>query len=99
MGEMAGTNREQVDRRIDAQLDESIELLKRLCRQPSVAAQNLGMRECADLVAGALAELGIRAQIMETAGGRGAPVVYGEGEGRRNDRTLIFYNHYDVQPA
>jgi len=34
-------------------------------------------------------------QIMDTAG---APVVYGERKGK-SERTLLIYNHYDVQPA
>ena len=28
---------------------------------------------------------------------KGAPVVYGERKGK-SDKTLLIYNHYDVQP-
>jgi acetylornithine deacetylase/succinyl-diaminopimelate desuccinylase-like protein len=37
---------------------------------------------------------GFTAEIIAT---EGAPVVYGERKGRTN-KTLLFYNHYDVQP-
>ncbi|MEO8286832.1 MAG: M20/M25/M40 family metallo-hydrolase [Chloroflexota bacterium] len=64
-----------------------------LCRQPSVAAQNLGMAETAALVEKMLQEVGAQTRQVPTSG---FPVVYGEmGEG---ERTLLFYNHYDVQP-
>jgi len=62
--------------------------------QPSVAAQNWGMREMADKVLARLQQLGADARIIPVEGG--APVVYGEiGSG---PRTLMIYNHYDVQP-
>jgi len=86
---------ETIDRFIDRHLDESIAELSALCGIPSVAAQNQGLGECADLVGKMLAKRGFNVDIMSTAG---APVVYGEIKGR-SDRTLLIYNHYDVQPA
>lgn len=83
-----------VDHAIEGRLDATLAELKRLCAQPSIAAQNEGMRACADLVAEMLAARQFNVKIMET---RGHPVVYAERAGR-SDRTLIFYNHYDVQP-
>ncbi len=85
----------EVDAYLEAHLEESLEELARLCRQPSVAAQGLGLAECAELTATMLREHGFRAEVLPTAG---APVVYGEAEGA-SDRTLLFYNHYDVQPV
>jgi hypothetical protein len=64
-----------------------------LSAQPSVAAQNWGMQECAALVGEMLA----RAASPSRSCPRRAPVVYAERQGR-SDRTLLFYNHYDVQP-
>ena len=73
--------------------DVYLEWLVRLCQQPSIAAQNVGMAETADLVEALLREVGAKTRQVATAG---FPVVYGElGEG---PRTLAFYNHYDVQP-
>jgi acetylornithine deacetylase/succinyl-diaminopimelate desuccinylase-like protein len=76
-------------------LGESVDELSRLLAQPSVAAQNLGIEECAELVAGALKARGFSVSIMPTGG---SPVVFGERKGQ-GDATLISYNHYDVQPA
>lgn len=78
---------------IEQHAQEYMQELARLCNQPSVSSQNLGMHECADLVAELLRSRGITARVMETAG---APVIVGEyGTGTR---TLLLYNHYDVQP-
>ncbi len=83
------------DRYLESHLDDSIVELSKLCAQPSVAAQNWGLQECAQLVADMLRKRGFSVQIRETDG---APVVFGEREGK-SDKTLLFYNHYDVQPA
>lgn len=75
--------------------DRFIAELQDFCRQPSVAAQNLGMREMAAQVLARLKQLGADARIIPVEGS--APVVYGEiGSGQR---TLMIYDHYDVQPA
>jgi acetylornithine deacetylase/succinyl-diaminopimelate desuccinylase-like protein len=79
---------------LDTHLDESITELSRLVAQPSVSAQNWGLHECADLVADLLHTRGFTVQIMPTDG---APVVFGE-RSERSDKTLLIYNHYDVQP-
>ncbi len=65
-------------------------------RQPSVAATGQGITEMAALVARRLATLGADVKLVPTEGDA-PPVVWAElGEG---DRTLLIYNHYDVQPA
>ena len=84
----------QIKEYLDTNLDRSLDELARLCAQPSIAAQNLGMQECAELVAEMLKARDFEVEIMPTDG---APVVYAERKGK-NDKTLMFYNHYDVQP-
>ncbi|MEJ2262710.1 MAG: M20/M25/M40 family metallo-hydrolase [Anaerolineales bacterium] len=84
----------KIDAFIDDHLEASIAELSRLCAQPSVAAQNWGLEECAELVDEMLKSRGFDTQILPTGG---APVVFGERQGRSNE-TLLFYNHYDVQP-
>jgi acetylornithine deacetylase/succinyl-diaminopimelate desuccinylase-like protein len=79
---------------LEQHMDESIAELSRLCAQPSVAAQNWGLTECAALVAEMLQKRGFAVEILPTAG---APVVFGELKGL-SQKTLLFYNHYDVQP-
>lgn len=85
----------RIDAYLEKNLNHSLEELGRLVAQPSVAAQNLGLKECADLVAEMLRKRDFSVQILPTGG---APVVVAERKGRSN-KTLLFYNHYDVQPA
>jgi len=88
------TDMQKVDERIRSNLDQSLKELSQLCTQPSIAAQNEGMEECAQLVAQMLTKRGFNAEILPS---EGHPVVVAE-RGGRMDRTLLFYNHYDVQP-
>ncbi len=88
------TDMQAVDRYIEEHLEESLQELKRLCRQPSISAQNVGIRECAELTATILREHGFSARVQE---GIRYPVVTGEMDGA-GERTLLLYNHYDVQP-
>lgn len=88
------TDIKAVDAAIKERADQSLKELSRLCAQPSIAAQGLGMELCAELVKEMLTARGFEVQILPTAG---FPVVFAERKGR-SDRTLLFYNHYDVQP-
>lgn len=82
------------DRYLEEHLDASISELSRLVAQPSVAAQNWGVRECAEMVREMLVKRGFTTEIMQTDG---APVVFAERAGK-SGRTMLIYNHYDVQP-
>lgn len=84
----------ETDLYLEQHLHESISELSVLCAQPSVAAQNWGLRECAQLVSEMFIRRGFSIQILETGG---SPAVFAERKGT-SDRTLLFYNHYDVQP-
>ncbi len=86
----------QVYEYIEENWQEAIEDLKRFCRQPSISAQGVGMEETANLTSQLLQEHGIKSRLLPLPGG-GYPVVYGELEGD-SPFTLLFYNHYDVQP-
>jgi len=64
-------------------------------RQPSISAENRGIRECAELVKGYLIDLGCKdSRLVETSG---HPVVYGTYDARA-DKTIIIYLMYDTQP-
>jgi len=89
------TETEKIDQYLETHLDQSLEELAVFCAQPSVSAQNLGIEDCAELVASMLKKRGFTAEILPTGG---APVVFGERKGK-SDKTLLFYNHYDVQPG
>jgi acetylornithine deacetylase/succinyl-diaminopimelate desuccinylase-like protein len=84
-----------LDNYVENNLDASIAELSQFCAQPSVAAQDWGMEETAQLVTEMLTRRGFDAQIHTT---EGAPVVVAERAGKQAEKTLLFYNHYDVQP-
>jgi len=86
---------DRMDHYLENHLQENLQELARLVAQPSVAAQNWGLKECAQLVAEMLHKRGFDVSVQPTGG---APVVFAERMGHSN-RTLLFYNHYDVQPA
>ena len=88
------TDYSKADAFLASNLDASLRELGRLVAQPSISAQNLGLADCAALVADLLRARGFDAKIYPTAG---APVVVAERKGK-SDKTLLFYNHYDVQP-
>lgn len=83
--------------RIDSNKEKAVQTLVRLASQPSVAASGQGIEECAKLVEKLLEEVGANPRIFDV--GEGSPVVAGEIRSRKNPRkTVLFYNHYDVQP-
>ncbi len=84
----------RIDKYLNDTLDQYLQTVMRLCRQPSVSARKEGTAECAVLVAEVLTEHGYQVQTFETASN---PVIVGKLAGK-SDRTLLFYNHYDVQP-
>lgn len=72
--------------------------LQKMIKQPSVSATGEGIDECAQLVCDMMNKAGISSRLLHVGGH--APVVYGEVISNQNpDRTVLFYNHYDVQPA
>jgi len=88
--------RKAVYEHIEAHVEQTVKRLQELCQQPSVSAQGLGLRECAELVRDRMAEIGLQAELVPLR--EGPPVVYGELRSRSSEKTLVFYNHYDVQP-
>lgn len=85
----------QVFAHIDRHAQAYIQTLKRLVHQPSISAQDVGIEACAGLVAEMLSEIGARVQVLRLEGA--APLVYGEIPGASR-KTLLIYEHYDVQP-
>ena len=89
------TNTNALTSYLKSQAGEAQALLERLCRQPSIAAQGLGIAEMANLTESLLCEVGFQTQ--QLVAGDAPPAVYGELRGR-SDYTVLLYNHYDVQP-
>lgn len=81
---------------IDANADECVRDLQRLVRQPSISAQDIGLRECAALVREMMHDDGLPADFHELA--EGPPVVFGHLEAKKPAKTILCYSHYDVQP-
>jgi len=79
---------------IDSHREEALADLQRFCRQPSVAAQDMGMEEMAAIVSNALQDLNAQTSKIATAG---YPIIIGHLPGH-SQRRLLIYNHYDVQP-
>jgi len=84
---------------VDSNMKNLVSELQTLIRQPSISAKNEGLEECAQLVKKTLQKAGIRSQILRL--GKNIPsLVYGELRSKKNPKkTLLFYNHYDVQPV
>ena len=81
---------------LDQHMNEVQTLLEQLCRQPSIAAQGVGIAEMAGLMESLLQAEGFSTQRLYAEGA--PPAIYGELRGR-SPYTLLLYNHYDVQPA
>lgn len=94
----------------DDQMNDLISDLQILIRQPSISATNQGLEECSILLSNMMKNAGIQTELLYLAleeqvesrtMGRIPPVVYGEVKSKSNPsgKTILFYNHYDVQPV
>lgn len=82
---------------IDGHFDEHLAATQRYLRQPSVSAQNVGIKECAAMTADMLRRLGAEARLETLEDGH--PFVYGHLCCSSCERTLVVYGMYDVQPV
>ena len=80
---------------IEAHREEYIELLRELCRQPSLAGTGEGIPEMIALVQEKMRAYGIEPTLIPTDGN---PVIYAELKGE-SPRVYGCYDHYDVQPV
>src|SRR6266487_3529755 len=98
---------ESVSEAVDSEMEGLISDLQTLIRQPSISAKKQGLNECAVLVSQIMIRAGIKSEVLNL--GRHdsnqrkediAPIVYGEVRSKMNPdaKTILFYNHYDVQP-
>ncbi len=85
--------------RIEGEKESYLEQLKDYLRIPSISTDPVYKADVlrgADFVLGRLREAGLAAETIQTAGN---PLVYGEWLGAPGKPTVLFYGHYDVQPA
>jgi acetylornithine deacetylase/succinyl-diaminopimelate desuccinylase-like protein len=64
---------------------------------PNVASDTVNIRRNAEWIRQAMERRGVKSQLLEVAGA--PPVVYGELTVPGAKRTVVFYAHYDGQPA
>jgi len=84
---------------VDKHRNELLNDLQTLIKQPSISAKNEGIEECSILVSKMLKKAGVSSQILRL-NKNAAPLVFGEVKSKSNpSKTLLFYNHYDVQPV
>lgn len=79
---------------IEENTDRIVSDLQELCRQKSISTTHIGIDEMAALILERLERAGLEATMHKTGG---HPIVTGRLTGA-GAKTLLFYNHYDVQP-
>ena len=80
--------------------------LQKLIKIPSVSARKQNLEECAKEIVEMMKGIGIEAELLyllesdQKNPSIPPPLVYGEVKSKSNPngKTLLFYNHYDVQP-
>ncbi len=88
--------REKIYAHIDRSYETHLGKVQELIRQPSISAENRGVRECAELIKRHLQDLGCKdSKLVETSG---FPVVYGNYDAGA-DKTIVVYMMYDTQPV
>ena len=80
---------------LNEEMKSQLEKYSEFLRMPSVSAQHTHIRETAKFLSDLLDDNGIDSEIMETDG---HPVVFGNYDAGKK-KTLLVYNHYDVQPV
>ncbi len=80
---------------IDANADSFVARLMDYVSNPSISAQNIGIREVSVLLVDILKGLGMEAEAMPTSG---HPLVLGRRGEDPSKPTVLLYGHYDVQP-
>lgn len=80
---------------VDAHLDHFTHELEEMVRIPSVSARGERLVEMAELTADKLRRAGLKTELLPTDG---QPIVSADS-GPSDGPTILFYDHYDVQPA
>lgn len=95
-----------IEKRIEADTDNVVSQLQTLIKIPSVSAKNQSLEECAILVSSIMNNAGIKAELLYLNNDKSTksrpvpPIVFGQINSKSNPsgKTILFYNHYDVQP-
>ena len=96
-----------IEKIVDSEVNTMILDLKALINIPSVSAKNQSLVECAEVISTLMNRVGIHSEIIyldpqdkNSTSPKPPPIVYGEIKSKKNPngKTILFYNHYDVQP-
>jgi len=82
---------------INENSEKFLQELVSLVKHPSISARKEGVQECADIVEKLLLKTGFSTKVIPEKNGN--PVIYGELKSSDSEKTIMFYDHYDVQPA
>ncbi|WP_462413231.1 M20/M25/M40 family metallo-hydrolase [Neobacillus sp. Marseille-QA0830] len=96
---MSNSKLEKLKSETAASVEQALETLKQYLRFPTVSAQKSAIPETVEYVVKMISEAGGEAEVLDDLPGN--PVVYGyfpAGSTGDSSKTLLFYNHYDVQP-
>jgi acetylornithine deacetylase/succinyl-diaminopimelate desuccinylase-like protein len=86
----------QLSQWVERQSNRFLGELRALLNFPTVSAEGRALEETSDFVLDKLRSLGFQAEKLRVQGA--PPLILAERKGRSN-LTLVFYNHYDVQPV
>ena len=81
---------------LGAHRQQAIDLLSTLCQQPSVSTTGEGIAEMGPLVVETFRAAGFESRLVPTGGNA---MVFAQDPRSSGGKTLLFYNHYDVQPV
>ncbi len=82
---------------IDRHVEEYVEDLRRLLRQPSIAHTKEGIEETAGMTLNYLEEIGAKGELTRI--GTGSPIIYAEMKREPAKKNLLVYGMYDVMPV
>jgi len=87
---------------IEKKSDEYVQELKTVCTYESISAYKESHKQkiadCSQMLTRIMDDLGFETRVSSINGGN--PIILGELKSSRSHaKTLMFYNHYDVQPA
>ncbi|MCL1631529.1 M20/M25/M40 family metallo-hydrolase [Sporolactobacillus sp. CPB3-1] len=96
---MDESKKKRLDDEVVKQAKKSMDTLFDYLRLKTVSAQHLTIPETVRFVSELLKGLGAEVKVLDDLGGN--PVIYGflaADERGNKEKTLLFYDHYDVQP-
>ncbi|QOR68716.1 M20/M25/M40 family metallo-hydrolase [Cytobacillus suaedae] len=91
---------EMIQTKVKEALPKSVEDLKEFCDLQTISAQKKMIPETVQYLLNFIEELGGKTKVLDDIEG-GHPVIYASfeaGPRGNSEKTLLFYNHYDVQP-